>query len=156
VPVTMSVEEGIGVGAQDFYVYREEATFGSVVRHIFAEVRGNVNQVWATLGGLFTGRVGVQHMSGPVGITEQMTQVASQGYRYLVYFAALIAVNLGLLNLLPIPALDGGRIFFLLIEAIRGKPIDRNIEGRIHAVALMLLLGLSFFILIKDTLGIFF
>lgn len=156
VPVTMSVEEGIGVGAQDFYVYREDATFLSVVRHIFSEVRCNVNQVWASLGALLTGRVGVQHMSGPVGITEQMAQVATLGFEYLIYFAGLIAVNLGVFNLLPIPALDGGRIFFLFIEAIRGKPVKPEIEGKIHAIALMLLLGLSFFILIKDTLGIFF
>jgi len=155
VPVKMSVEEGIGVGAQDFLVYRELPTFISVNRHIFGEVRNNVNQVWASLGGLLSGRVGFQHMSGPVGITEQMTEVASYGYEYLVFFAALIAVNLGIFNLLPIPALDGGRIFFLLIEAIRGKPIKPEVEGRIHATAMLLLLGLTFFVLIKDIVTIF-
>ena len=155
VPVKMSVEEGIGVGAQDFYVYREVPTFASVNRHIFGEVRNNVNQVWSSLGALLTGRVGLQHMSGPVGITQQMTEVASHGDEYLVFFAALIAVNLGIFNLLPIPALDGGRIFFLLIEAIRGKPMKPEIEGKIHAVAMMLLLGLTFFVLIKDVIGIF-
>ena len=155
VPVKMSVEEGIGVGAQDFYVYREEPTFSSVNRHIFGEVRNNVNQVWASLGGLLTGRVGLQHMSGPVGITEQMTEVASHGNEYLVFFAALIAVNLGIFNLLPIPALDGGRIFFLLIEGIRKKPMKPEIEGKIHAAFLMLLLGLTVFVMVKDIFGIF-
>ena len=155
VPVTMSVEEGIGVGAQDFYVYRELPTFISVTRHIFGEVRNNVNQVWASLGGLLSGRVGLQHMSGPVGITQEMTEVASYGYEYLVYFAALIAVNLGIFNLLPIPALDGGRIFFLLIEALRGKPMKSEVEGKIHALSMMFLLGLTFFVLIKDVIGIF-
>ena len=155
VPVTMVSEEGIGVGQQDFYVYREEPTFLSVNRHIIGEVRNNVNQVWSSLGALVTGRVGFQHMSGPVGITQQMTQAAEHGEEYLIFFAALIAVNLGIFNLLPIPALDGGRIFFLLIEAIRGKPMKPEIEGKIHAIALMLLLGLTFFVLIKDIFGIF-
>lgn len=155
VPVTMVSEEGIGVGQQDFYVYREEPTFLSVNRHIIGEVRNNVNQVWSSLGALVTGRVGFQHMSGPVGITQQMTQAAEHGHEYLIFFAALIAVNLGIFNLLPIPALDGGRIFFLLIEAIRGKPMKPEIEGKIHAIALMLLLGLTFFVLIKDIFGIF-
>lgn len=155
VPVKMSVEEGIGVGAQDFRVYRELPTFLTVTRHIFGEVRNNVNQVWMSLGGLLSGRVGVQHMSGPVGITQEMTQVAEYGFEYLIFFAALIAVNLGIFNLLPIPALDGGRIFFLLIEAIRGKPMKSEVEGRIHAAAMVLLLGLTFFVLIKDIIGIF-
>ena len=155
VPVKMSVEEGVGVGAQDFIVYRELPTFRTVTRHIFAEVRNNVNQVWASLGGLLSGRVGLQHMSGPVGITEQMTEVAAYGNEYLVFFAALIAVNLGIFNLLPIPALDGGRIFFLLIEAVRGKPIKPEVEGRIHATAMVLLLGLTVFVLIKDIVAIF-
>lgn len=155
VPVRMSVEEGIGVGAQDFLVYREKPTFTSVTRHIFGEVRNNANQVWSSLGALLTGRVGINQMSGPVGITQQMTEVASYGFEYLIYFAALIAVNLGIFNLLPIPALDGGRIFFLLIEAIRKKPLKPEVEGKIHGIALMLLLGLTFFVLIKDIFGLF-
>ncbi|MBQ7364529.1 MAG: site-2 protease family protein [Clostridia bacterium] len=156
VPVTMSATEGVGIGQQDFYVYAEKATFGSVTRHIFGEVRTNTVQVWASLGALLTGRVGIQHMSGPVGITEQMTQVASHGFEYLIYFAALIAINLGIFNLLPVPALDGGRLVFLIIEMIRGKPLNPELENKIHGIAMMLLLGLSFFILVKDIFGIFF
>lgn len=155
VPFAMSSEDGIGVGNPDFYVYREEATFSTVLRHIFCEARNNVNQVWASLGGLLTGRVGIQNMSGPVGITEQMGQAASLGFEYLIFFAALIAINLGIFNLLPIPALDGGRILFLLIEAIRGKPLNRQLEGKINTIALLLLFGLMILILIKDTVGLF-
>lgn len=155
VPFAMTTEEGIGIGNPDFLVYREKATFPTVVRHIFCEARNDVNQVWSSLGGLLTGRVGIQNMSGPVGITEQMGQAASLGFAYLIFFAALIAINLGLFNLLPIPALDGGRIVFLLIEAVRGKPVNREVEGKIHTVALLLLFALMIFVLIKDTLGLF-
>ncbi len=155
VPITMTVAEGLGVGQQDFYVYREIATFSSVIRHIFGETRNNVNQVWASLGALLSGRVGVDQMSGPVGVTDQMTEVAKLGFEYLVMIAGLIAVNLGIFNLLPIPALDGGRIFFLLIEAIRRKPMKPGVEQKINTVALMLLLAFSFFILIKDIVKLF-
>ena len=155
VPFSMATEQGIGMGQMDFVVYRESAGFSSVTRHIFCHARNNVNQIWASLGGLLTGRVNVSHMSGPVGITEQMTEAAGLGFEYLIFFAALIAINLGVFNLLPIPALDGGRIFFLLIEAIRGKPIKPEIEAKIHTVALILLLALSVFVLFKDIFALF-
>lgn len=155
VPFRMATEEGIGLGQQDFYVYREAPTFGTVLRHIFCEVRSNAGQVWSTLGALFTGRVNPTHLSGPVGITQQMTQAASVGIEYLIYFAALIAVNLGIVNLLPVPALDGGRILFLLVEVVRGKPMRPEVEARINSIALMLLLGLSVFVLFKDIFNLF-
>ena len=155
VPFSMATEQGIGMGQMDFQVYREYATFESVTRHTFCQARNNVNQIWASLGGLFTGRVNISHMSGPVGITEQMTEAAGLGLEYLVYFAALIAINLGVFNLLPIPALDGGRIFFLMIEAVRGKPISPEVEGKIHTVALVFLLALSVFVLFKDIFALF-
>ena len=155
VPFSMATEQGIGMGQMDFQVYREYATFESVTRHTFCQARNNVNQIWASLGGLFTGRVNLSHMSGPVGITEQMTEAAGLGLEYLIYFAALIAINLGVFNLLPIPALDGGRIFFLLIETVRGKPISPDVEGKIHTVALVFLLALSVFVLFKDVFALF-
>ena len=87
VPFSMATEQGIGMGQMDFQVYREYATFESVTRHTFCQARNNVNQIWASLGGLFTGRVNLSHMSGPVGITEQMTEAAGLGLEYLIYFA---------------------------------------------------------------------
>ena len=155
VPFSMATEQGIGMGQMDFQVYRERASFSTVTRHTLCLARSNVSQIWASLGGLFTGRVNISHMSGPVGINEQMSEAAGFGFEYLIYFAALIAINLGVFNLLPIPALDGGRIFFLLIEAIRGKPISPEIEGKIHTVALVLLLALSVFVLFKDIFALF-
>jgi regulator of sigma E protease len=73
----------------------------------------------------------------------------------LIYIGAVISLNLGILNLLPIPALDGGRLLFLLIEAIRGKKMDPNREGAIHTVGLMLLLGFMLFVTYKDILKLF-
>ena len=155
VPFSMATEQGIGMGQMDFQVYRERASFSTVTRHTLCLARSNVSQIWASLGGLFTGRVNLSHMSGPVGITEQMSEAAGLGFEYLIYFTALIAINLGVFNLLPIPALDGGRIFFLLIEAVRGKPISPEIEGKIHTVALVMLLALSVFVLFKDIFALF-
>ncbi len=155
VPFRVTSAEGLTVGMPDVRVYAEKANFGSVMKHTFHESGGFVRQIWASLGGLFTGRVGLSDLSGPVGITQQMNEAASYGFEYVIYLAALIAINLGVVNLLPIPALDGGRIVFLLIEWIRGKPVNREIEGRIHTTALLLLFALMIFILIKDIIGLF-
>ena len=152
VPFSMAREQGIGMGQMDFQVYREYATFESVTRHTFCQARNNVNQIWASLGGLFTGRVNLSHMSGPVGITEQMTEAAGLGLEYLIYFAALIAINLGVFNLLPIPALDGGRLIVILVEMITKKRLPPKVEGIINSVGLFILLGLSLVIMVKDVI----
>ncbi len=156
VPFKMTVSEGVGVGDADFRVYAEsDRSFSTVVKHIYYSTKTNIDQVWASLGGLITGRVGLSSVSGPVGVTEQMGEVASFGFKYLIYFAAVIAINLGIFNLLPVPALDGGRIVFIIIEMIRGKPVDPKVEAKIHSTALLILLALVVVIMIKDVVGLF-
>ena len=107
---------------------------------------------------MFVGKVTADDISGPVGIVttidHTVEQAASAGKTVvavvLMNFAVLLSANLGVMNLLPLPALDGGRLVFLIIEAIRRKPIDREKEGTIHAVGMIVLLVLMVFILFND------
>jgi regulator of sigma E protease len=120
--------------------------------------------VWYGLADLFTGRAGLEDMGGVVGVVDVMVQTGEQsgtvarGVRNVLYIAALVAVNLAVINMLPIPALDGGRVFFLLIgtvyTAITKKKINPKYEGYIHAAAMVLLLGLMAVLLVKDVLMI--
>ena len=111
---------------------------------------------------IFTGQAGLQDMQGPVGIVGTMTDVATSSETTLdavlnlLYFGAYIAVNLAVMNLLPIPALDGGRAVALLIttgiEAVTHKKLNPKYEGYVHAAGMILLLGLMAVILFKDVI----
>lgn len=114
-----------------------------------------VRLVWKSLIYLVTGRAGIADLSGPVGITVMIGQTVQYGLDQVLWIAALIAINLGVVNLLPLPALDGGRIFFLLIEAVRGKPVPPEKEGVVHLIGFALLMLLTVVIFIKDIIGVF-
>ncbi len=99
--------------------------------------------VFVSLGMLLGGQASVSDVSGPVGVVSAMnTQAQTGGLIALLYFAGFISVNIGIMNLLPIPALDGGRILFVLIEAFRRKPIPPEKEGLVHFAGLLLLMGI--------------
>lgn len=98
------------------------------------------------LGGIFTGATAVSDLGGTVTSVDQIAVLAQVDLRYLVYLLPMIAMNLAVFNILPIPALDGARMVFVLIEMIRKKPINRNIEGYIHAIGLLVLLALVVFL----------
>ncbi len=156
VPFSSGESDGFSMAEADFIVYRDATTPQNILKHICYQTKLSIDQVWAALGGIFTGRVGFESVSGPIGVTNAINQTANTaGYRFVIYFAALIAVNVGIFNLLPIPALDGGKLVFLIIEAIRGKPVNPEIEARIHSVGMLLLLFLAVIVAIQDTLGIF-
>ncbi len=91
---------------------------------------------------LFTGRASLGDLAGPVGIAQITGQAAQNGFAALLGFAAFFSVNLGVINLLPFPALDGGRILFIVIEAIRRRPLDQRTENRIHYAGMVVLLAL--------------
>lgn len=92
-----------------------------------------------------------QQIAGPVKIVEQGAKIAQADASNLLWFAALISINLAILNILPLPALDGGQLAFLLIEALRGKPLPTHIQDGVMQTGLMLLLGLGIFLIIRDT-----
>ena len=129
----------------------------SIGMHINMAVRTSVNyarMVWASLGMLVTGQVGVDQLSGPVGVAEVMATTASYSISAFLQLVAFISINLGVMNLLPLPALDGGRLVFLILEGIRHKPVPAKYEGYIHAAGLMLLLALMVYVTGQDILRI--
>lgn len=127
----------------DFYVYGGEKNIGSVLTTAVKTAASYGRLVWITLFDLLNGTYGINDLSGPVGVVSTMNKVASVSIESLLSMIALITINIGLFNLLPIPALDGGRIVFLIIEAIRRKPMKPEHEGMVHFIgfaALMLLM----------------
>ena len=104
---------------------------------------------------LVTGKVPVSQMAGPVGTTVIIGQAAQSGILNLLYIFSLLSVNIGIFNLIPFPALDGGRIFFLLIEMVRRKPIPPEKEGMVHFVGLVLLMILMVLVTSSDIYKLF-
>ncbi len=104
---------------------------------------------------LFAGHKVGDQFAGPVGIATITGQAARLGFSYLLQFTALLSLNLAVINILPLPALDGGRIFFLLIEKLKGKPVKRELEAIIHNVGFLLLIGLIIFITYRDIIKLF-
>lgn len=133
-------------------------------RNLFVSIRETFNTFFYFIGTmfdilrqLFTGKVGVGQLSGPIGVVGAISSAASNGIYSLLYITAFLSVNLGFINLLPIPALDGGRLVFLFIELILGRPVSRSKEGLIHTIGFIFLMGLILFVSFKDVirLGIF-
>ena len=133
-----------------FYPKLEETSFKNVLYNAFYNTFFVVRVVFESLKMMITGQVGISEMSGPVGIVGEIGKAAKDGIMGVLNFAALIAVNLGVMNLLPFPALDGGRILFAAIEGIRRKPVNPKIEGYIHAAGLILLFALMILITFSD------
>ena len=133
-----------------FYPKYEEITPGNVLYNAFYNTFFVVRVVFESLKMMLTGQVGLGEMSGPVGIVGEIGKAARDGILQVLNFAALIAVNLGVMNLLPFPALDGGRIIFAAIEGIRRKPINPKVEGYVHAAGLILLFALMILITFSD------
>lgn len=106
--------------------------------------------VFKSLGMLFTGEAGLKDMSGVVGVTRIVGQAVSYGWESLLSLCVMLSMNLGIMNLLPIPALDGGRLLFILVEMVRGKPVPPEKEGLVHFIGLVLLLSLMIYLVIHD------
>jgi len=104
---------------------------------------------------LFAGHNVGDQFAGPVGIATITGQAARLGFSYLLQFMALLSLNLAIINILPLPALDGGRIFFLLIEKVKGTPVKKEIEAIIHSIGFYLLIALILFITYRDIIKLF-
>jgi len=148
-------ESGIVFGLADFRTYSEDLTPESLVRHTVWRSISMMRSIWASLKGLVVGEYGIEMMSGPIGVGSQMAQIAKQSYSDFAALAVLISINLGIMNLLPLPALDGGRLVFQLIELIRRKPVNREVEAYIHFGGIVLLMALMLFITFKDIFALF-
>ena len=147
-----------------FYMGYDLATPGLKMQNAWNTTMEFGRWVWMGLREMVSGNVTMDDMSGPVGIVDMMAETGEQAETTsdalysIFYFAAFIAVNLALMNMLPIPALDGGRVFLLfvtmLIEAVTHKKLDPKYEGYIHAAGMILLLGLMGVIMFNDILKI--
>ena len=109
-----------------------------------------MQMMYEVLGGLVTGQQGVDQLTGPVGIVMAVGETAQYGFFYLVQLTALISLNLGIVNLLPFPALDGGRLIFLLIRKITGRAITNEVEGRVHLIGICVLFAFMALITFQD------
>lgn len=150
-----TVEAGTLYGMIDFYPALNEKNFGNVIKHSFWESVASVGLIWDSLLDLLTGKVGVEQVSGPVGVTQAIGEAVADGPNYFLYLVALISINLGVMNLLPFPALDGGRLVFQFIELIRGKPVNPEWEGYIHFAGLAILMIFMIIVTCKDVIGLF-
>lgn len=139
----------------DFVITGVEPTFLNVLKNTGLETLTYSRLVYLSLFDLITGTYGVSDLSGPIGTVSYIAEAAQTAaketdWQYLFMLTALIAINVGLFNLLPLPALDGGHLLFLLIEMIFRKPVPRKLEGLVHAVGMILLLALMAVISFSD------
>lgn len=142
---------------------REKVSPMETIGYGFKEIGYWVRYVFDSLGMLFGGKLSLDDVSGPVGVVSVVSQVVEQskqdgGYYVflnLLNMIVLLSANLGVMNLLPIPAIDGGKLVFLIIEAVRGKPVSKEKEGMVHLIGMILLMILMFVILFNDIRKIF-
>ena len=143
-------ESGQTFGLVDFGVFKKEKNPLTVLGYSFEKSLLTVRMCWESIYDLITGRYTLGAVSGPVGISSAIGTAASDGAASLLNIVVLISINFGVMNLLPIPALDGGRLLTVLFEMVTRKRIPPKIEGIVNGVGLMLLLGLSVLIMVKD------
>lgn len=150
--VSFPTEESEGqlLGSVDFYVYRAQKTFGTVL--VTAARKGVLifRMCWESIFDLIRGRYTFAAVSGPVGISSAIGDAARLGFASFLNIVALISINLGVMNLLPIPALDGGRLAVTLVEMVTRKRLPPKVEGIINGVGFALLMLLTVVIFAKD------
>lgn len=146
---------------QTNYLYgielKTEKEYGIVnaFKYMVVKTGSLFKQMGITVMYLFTGGVRLNQLSGPVGIYTIVGEQAKSGLSSIIYLIAYLSINVGFLNLLPIPAFDGGHILFIIIEKIKGSPVSPELENKIHTVGLYLLLALMLFITVNDVLRLF-
>ncbi len=149
-------DQGQVFGVLDFRIYATEKGPLDVLSFSFRKACLIMRMCWETIFDLITGRYTVQAVSGPVGISSALGDAARAGFISLLNTVVLISINLGFMNLLPIPALDGGRLLVVFVEMITGKKLPAKVEGTINGIGLLILLGLSVLILFKDIFALIF
>ncbi len=142
-PLAAQYTDGTPAYMIGFVARLEKQNIFNVLRESFFQTVWMGKLVFVSLGMLIGGQASLSDVSGPVGVVDAMnTQAQTGGLVALLYLAGFISVNIGIMNLLPIPALDGGRILFVLVEAVRRKSIPPEKEGIVHFVGLILLMGI--------------
>lgn len=151
----------VKVKGQEAYRYgieiKQKKTHGflEALTYTYKKTISIFKQMFITVGYLFTGGIKLSQLSGPVGIYSIVGQTSKSGIANIIYLMAFLSVNVGFINLLPIPAFDGGHILFIIIEKIKGSPVNPELENKIHTVFLMLLMLLMLVITFNDVLRLF-
>ncbi len=151
----------LGISNESFI---EDVKGLDLFRYTWYEMRYNVIMVWKSLGALFTGHLGRENVSGPVGVVNMVGDIIEETspYGFLTVFVnmlnlmLLLTVNLGVFNLLPVPALDGGRLLFAIVEIFRGKPVEPKKEAYVHLAGMLLLLVIVVMVFFNDLHNIFY
>ena len=149
-------DSGATFGDLDFIPYAEQVSFGNLVKHAYYRSLSTVKMVLDSIKGLLTGRFGMDSVSGPVGVVGVVQEASKQGFMNFLYIISVLTINLGVFNLIPFPALDGGRFAFLAVEGIRGKPLDRRIESYVNFVGIVILFSFMILVCFKDITKLIF
>lgn len=134
--------------------YEEKGVWGSI-KYAFTKFGNVIHSMAITIGGLFTGQLSLDNLSGPVGIYKVIDDSREKGIIQLIYITAFLCINVGFINILPFPAFDGGHIFFMIVEKIKGSPINVKFESACNLVGFALLMLLMIYITIQDILHLF-
>lgn len=127
----------------------------AAIQYAFLKMVSLIEQMIFIISYLFTGKLALNSLAGPVGIFQVVGQTAKTGILNIIYLIAYMSVNVGFINLLPIPAFDGGRLLFLIIEKVKGSPVSPKVENAIHSVGFILLMILMVVITYNDIIRIF-
>jgi len=134
----------------------QPSTLGMKLDYTWLSSLNFMRMIWLSLSDLISGRAGISELSGPVGISVAISETAKQSMRQMWYFVSFLAINLSVMNLLPLPALDGGRLLLLFVELVRGKPMNPKYENYIHLTGMLLLLLLLAYVTFNDIVVQFF
>lgn len=151
--VTVDKKEGYQYGF-GLETKTEKGIIGAI-KYAFGKTLSLVEQMIFIIGYLFTGKLALSSLAGPVGIFQVVGETAKTGILNIIYLIAFMSINVGFLNLLPIPAFDGGRLLFLIIEKIKRSPVSPKVENAIHSVGFVLLMILMVVITYNDILRLF-
>ena len=149
------------VQGQEVYKYgisiKHGKTHGFInsFKYTFKKTKSIFKQMFITIGYLFTGGIKLTQLSGPVGIYNVVGASSKTGIANILYLVAFLSINVGVINLIPLPAFDGGHILFIIIEKIKGSPVKPETENMIHTIGLFLLMLLMIFITFNDILKLF-
>ena len=148
-------DQGVTFSYPDFYCTRLSVNPLTVARESVFRCYAIVREVYTSIMGLIRGEIPLSQLSGPVATTQAIGEVSKQGFNALVYFMVFISINIGIINLLPFPALDGGRLLLIVIELIRGKPLKREAEGWINFAGFAALMTLVVYVTYHDIIKLF-
>lgn len=157
--ITPKVEKNAdGVENKVFGVnINQEETIGlwNKVKYTFEKFWTTIVTMWMTIVGLITGKISIDALSGPVGIYSVVGDSIAYGAYSVIYLIAYLSINVGVINIIPFPAFDGGRIFFLIVEKIKGSSVNQKFENTCHTIGFFILMALIIFITIKDIIKLF-